>query len=350
MRYQREILKNVEGYTPGEQLNDADVVKLNTNENPYPPSTEVVEALRNFDAARLRKYPDPVATEFRRICAARYGLPGPEWLVAGNGSDELLSLTLRTFVDPGDVCLAPYPTYSLYEILCALHGCELTSIPLDAAFGLTPEVFQAQGRLLFLTRPNAPTGVSYPREEVARLCEAFPGIVLIDEAYADFAQDHCMDFVQRFDNVIVLRTFSKSFGLAGMRIGVAAARPELIQEFMKTKDSYNLNGLAQAAGIAAMQDHAYMQQSSCKIAGTRNWLAAELSRLGFEITPSQANFILAHWHRQPGAKALYETLRDRKILVRYFDADRLRDSLRITVGTPEECQALISALEEILAG
>lgn len=348
MRFQRDILKDVEGYTPGEQLNDPDVVKLNTNENPYPPSPRVVEAVHSFDAARLRKYPDPVAVEFRAICAKRFGLPGPEWVVAGNGSDELLSLVLRTFVDPGDDCVAAYPTYTLYEVLCKLHGCELRYIQLDDQWQLGSAHFATTGRVFFLTRPNAPTGVAYARAEVARLCEGFPGIVVIDEAYADFAGDNCLDFVQRFENVIVLRTFSKSFGLAGMRIGVAAARPELIAEFMKTKDSYNLNAMSQAAGIAAMQDYDYMQERACTIAGTRQRVSAELTQLGFEVAPSQANFVLARWTGEPSAREIFEALREQKILVRYFDAERLRDCLRITVGTDVECAKLVAALREML--
>lgn len=348
VRFQRAILKDVEGYVPGEQLNDPDIIKLNTNENPYPPSPQVVQAVHGFDAVALRKYPDPVAVAFRAACAERFGLPGPEWVVAGNGSDEILSLVLRTFVDPGDDVVANYPTYTLYEVLCKLHGCDLRYIQTDDDYQLTGEHFSAQGRLFFLTRPNAPTGVTHPLEEVERLCENFPGIVVIDEAYADFSDDNCLDFVKRYDNVIVLRTFSKSFSLAGMRIGVAMARPEIINEFMKTKDSYNLNAVGQAVGLAAMRDFAYMQARAEQVKRTRARLTDDLRALGFRVPDSQTNFVLAHWYGEPSAKSIFETLRDHKILVRYFDADRLRDALRITIGTDEECLALVKALTKIL--
>jgi histidinol-phosphate aminotransferase len=348
VRFQRELLKDVEGYVPGEQMNDPGIIKLNTNENPYPPTPRATDALRAIDPTGLRKYPDPVAVRFRELGAERFGLPGADWLVAGNGSDELLSLILRTFVDPGDDVVANYPTYTLYEILAQLHGCTLRYIPSGPNYELTEEHFATTGRVFFLTRPNAPTGVSSTREEVARLCENFPGIVVIDEAYADFADDDCMDFVLRFDNVIVLRTFSKSFSLAGMRIGLAAARPEIIREFMKTKDSYNLNAVGQAVGIAALEDYAYMQEQAAKVKATRTQLVADLTALGFLVPPSQANFVLAKWAGSPDAKTIFQTLRDRKILVRYFDAEGLRDALRITVGTDEECAALISALKSVI--
>ena len=348
MRFQRAILKDVEGYVPGEQLNAPDIIKLNTNENPYPPAPEVLKAIHATTTDALRKYPDPVATELRATAARSFGLPDASWLVAGNGSDELLSLVLRTFVDPGDAIVAPYPTYSLYEVLCKLHGCDLRYIQLDDEYQLTGEHYAAQGRLFFLTRPNAPTGVAYSRDNVARLCENFPGIVVIDEAYADFAEDSCMDFAQRYDNVIVLRTLSKSYSLAGMRVGLAAARPEIIAEFMKTKDSYNLNAIAQAAATAAIESADTMQAHARRVIASRTRLRSDLISLGFEVAESQTNFLLARRPGQPTARDIYLALKERKILVRYFDADRLRDSLRITVGTDEECLALVRALMDML--
>lgn len=350
MKFQREILKAVEGYVPGEQpKSGTPIIKLNTNENPYPPSPKVIDALRAIGPEALRKYPDPVFTAFRSACAQRYGVPGPEWVMIGNGMDELLALALRTFTDPGDTIVATYPTYSLYEILCALHGTKIEYIDLSDDFQLAPAMFTARGRLCLLTRPNAPTGVASSREDVERLVKSFDGIVVIDEAYVDFADDSCVDFPQRFDNVIVMRTFSKSFSLAGMRIGTAVARPELIQEFLKTKDSYNMNAVAQAVGLAAMDDYAYMQASAARVKATRAALVASLQELGFCVPPSQTNFLLAQWGGSPSAKELYLALKARNILVRYFDHRRLQDALRITVGTDEECAALLTALREILA-
>lgn len=349
MSFQRALLRDVEGYTPGEQPQVPGIVKLNTNENPYPPSSRVIEALHALDAEQLRKYPDPVSTRFRAVCAERYGYPGPEWVMVGNGMDELLALALRSFVDPGDTVLAAYPTYTLYEVLCKLHGCTLQYVELDAEFQLTQAFFDTPARLCFLTRPNAPTGVSYPREIVERFCATFDGIVVIDEAYVDFADDSCMDLPRRFENVMVMRTFSKSFSLAGMRLGTVVAQPALIQEFLKTKDSYNLNAVAQAVGTAAMQDYVYMQSSAARVVKTRASLRAALIALGFDVPDSQTNFLLARWQGSPDAKTIFAALKERHIFVRYFAAPRLHDALRITVGTDAECDAFLAALRDILA-
>jgi len=350
MKYQRGLLAEVEGYTPGEQPKDTRVIKLNTNENPYPPSPRVLEALQALGPEAFRKYPDPVSTRFRSLCAEQFGYPGPEWVVVGNGMDELLSLVLRTFVDPGDTVLAPYPTYTLYEILCKLHGCTLHSVDLDEQFQLTEAHFNTPARLCFLTRPNAPSGVAVPREVMAQFCERFEGLVVIDEAYVDFCDDDCMDFARRYENAIVMRTFSKAFSLAGARIGLAVARPELINEFLKVKDSYNLSAFAQAAGIAAMEDYQYMRGRAKQIRQTRSRLAASLEELGFRVPPSQSNFLLAHWMGNPSARELFEALSAQRILVRYFNARRLQHALRITVGTDEECEALLEALRGLLKG
>ena len=345
MKYARDLLRPVAGYAPGEQPRDGVYIKLNTNENPYPPSPKVLGALQGISADELRKYPDPLSTAFRCACARQYGYPGPEWVLAGNGMDELLALALRTFVDPGDTVIATNPTYSLYGVLCQLHGCTFKLIDLDAEFQLTEEFFSTPARLALLTRPNAPSGVAVPREAVERLCKNFDGIVVIDEAYVDFCDDHCMDFAQRYENAIVMRTFSKSFSLAGLRIGVAVANPALIQEFMKTKDSYNMDACAQRAGLAAMEDYGYMLAQAEKVCATRSRLRSALLDLGFDIPPSQTNFLLARWRQAPSAKAIFEALRDRKILVRYFDLPGLQDALRITVGTDEECEALITGAQ-----
>lgn len=348
MKYQRELLKPVDGYVPGEQPQGRRFVKLNTNENPYPPSPRVKEALANFDLDRLRKYPDPVFREFREICAWRYGYEGADWIIAGNGMDELLALALRTFVDPGDDVLAMYPTYTLYEVLCALHGCNLKYVDLDENYGLTEGFFNTPARLCFFTRPNAPTGVAASRKEVERFCAAFDGIVVIDEAYADFADDTCIDLPKQFDNVIVMRTFSKSFSLAGMRIGTAVANPAIINEFLKTKDSYNMNAIAQAVGIAAMDDYAHMEASAGKVCTTRERVREELIAMGFDVPDSQTNFLLAHWHGKPDAKGIFDRLRENGIIVRYFNYRRLENALRITIGTDEECDELLTALREML--
>ncbi len=348
MKYSRRLLEQVQGYVPGEQPQTANVIKLNTNENPYPPSPKVIEAVRQIQADNLRRYPDPLSLTFRALCAERYGYPGPEWVVAGNGMDELLAMAVRTFADPGDTIVTTYPTYTLYETLALLHGARIEMVDLDDAFQLPPGFFETPGRICFLGRPNSPTGVSIPREDAERLCATFKGLVVIDEAYVDFAGDHCMDFPRRFENAIVMRTFSKSFSLAGMRIGLAVARPELISEFLKTKDSYNLDIVSQAAGVAAMGDYEHMLANVKRVCATRDRLTDGLLRLGFAVLPSQSNFVLAQWNRTPTAKTIFRELRARGIIVRYFEARRLQDALRISVGTDEETDRLLVALREIL--
>lgn len=348
MKYTRELLKDVEGYVPGEQPKVAGVIKLNTNENPYPPSPKVMEALRALSTDALRKYPDPLAVNFRRAYAGRFGYPGPEWVIAGNGMDELLALAIRTFVDPGDAVLASYPTYSLYEVLCQLHGCNSVYVDLDQNFQLTESFFATKARLCLLTRPNAPSGVSAPREAVERLCREFDGIVVIDEAYVDFGDDSCIDFPNRFENAIVMRTFSKSFSLAGMRLGTAVAQPAIINEFMKTKDSYNLDACSQAAALAAIQDYAYMEANVAKVRTTRARLRTALQQLGFDVPESQSNFLLARWNATPPAKEIFETLRKQNILVRYFNLRGLQNALRITVGTDTECDIVVHAIRGIV--
>lgn len=348
-KFGRDILRDVEGYTPGEQPRDGIYIKLNTNENPYPTSPKVIEALQSVSTEHLRKYPDPVAGALRRACAERYGVPGEEWIIAGNGMDEILALAIRAFVDPGDKLITVYPTYTLYDVLCQLHGCSLRAIPLDDDFQLSPDFFNEQGTLCFLTRPNAPTGIAYPKEEIENFCKSFKGIVLIDEAYVDFADDNCMDLPLQYDNVIVTRTFSKSYALAGLRIGVAVAQPALINEFIKIKDSYNMNYLSQKAALAAIQDNAYMEMRSEQIRKSRTQLRRQLLDLGFSVPESKSNFLLARWDGTPSAAVLFETLRNHHILVRYFNQPRLDNALRITVGTDEECDQLIQALKTIIA-
>ncbi|MCP4641705.1 MAG: histidinol-phosphate transaminase [bacterium] len=348
MKYGRAILKDVEGYVPGEQPKGGDVIKLNTNENPYPPSPKVAEALVALGPDAMRKYPDPVSGALREACAKQYGYDGAEWAIAGNGMDELLALVIRTFVDPGDAILTTYPTYTLYETLADLHGARIVGVDLDDGYQLPEAFFTTPARIAILPRPNAPTGVCAPRETVERLCREFDGIVVIDEAYVDFSDDNCMDFPKRFENAIVMRTFSKSFSLAGARLGVAVAQPEIIGEFLKTKDSYNLNAFTQAAGLAAISDYAYMEQNAAKIRATRARLTAALREFGFRVPDSQSNFVLAHWDGSPSAQGIFETLKSRAILVRYFGARRLDGALRITVGTDDETDALLAALRDII--
>ncbi|OGV71239.1 MAG: histidinol-phosphate transaminase [Lentisphaerae bacterium RIFOXYB12_FULL_65_16] len=349
MSYVRDDIQRMSGYVPGEQPRDRRYIKLNTNENPYPPSPEVGRALREFDPARLRLYPDPVAGGLRAVAGGLFGLSA-DWVLAGNGSDDLLTIAVRTFVDQGGRIAFPTPTYSLYESLAEIQGAACLQIDLDAEFELPPDIAtRAKGAsLLFLARPNAPTGRATPLERMRQVCRDFPGIVWIDEAYADFATDHCVGFVRDFPNVVVSRTLSKSYSLAGVRLGLAFARPELIAEMMKVKDSYNVNALTQVAAIAALKDQAHMQATAARIRATREQVTAALRDLGCKVLPSEANFLLVRTP-QP-AKAVMQQLREHGILVRYFARDRIDDSVRVTIGSEEEMAAFLAAMSEILGG
>ncbi len=348
MKYAREILRGVEGYVPGEQPKMPGMVKLNTNENPYPPSPRVLQALREVSTETIRKYPDPVSLALRSAVAERYGYAGPEWVVAGNGMDDVLAMTIRAFVDPGDTIASPYPTYTLYETLSALHGAVFKYVQLDGEYFLPEEIYETKARVIFVPRPNAPTGTTSPLKSIERLCKSFPGIVFVDEAYVDFAEDSCIDFPKEFENVIIGRTFSKAYALCGLRLGYAVARPELIAEFMKVRDSYNVNAIAQAGGLAAFGDEAYLEATVKRIKKNREWLTSALTDMGFWVPESRANFVLAHRKRAPFARDIFQALRERAIIVRYFDAPRLQDALRITVGSEAEIEKLIDALREIL--
>ncbi len=349
MKYQRELLKPLSGYVPGEQPKPGErIIKLNTNENPYPPSPRVMDAITAVGADGLRRYPDPNSVDLRKTAAELYGFAGPEWAIAGNGSDELLAMIIRTFSDPGDTIWSAYPTYSLYDTLVKLHGAKYASVDLDQDFNMTPEFFTRKGRVFFLARPNAPSGVSSPRAEVEKLCKSFDGLVVIDEAYADFDRDDCMDFPRRFENAIVTRTFSKSYSLCGLRAGLAFARPEVIAELMKTKDSYNLSAASQAGATAALRDQAHMKANAAKVIATRTRLVEQLRGIGFTVPESRGNYVLARWARRPSTKEIFTGLRDRKIVVRYFEARGLTDALRISVGTDAETDALLAAIREIV--
>jgi len=348
MKYGREMLKDVEGYVPGEQPKMPGIVKLNTNENPYPPSPRVLQAVQEISTETLRKYPDPVSLRLRETIAETYGAAGPDWVIAGNGMDDILSMAVRAFVDPGDAIVSPYPTYTLYETLAKLHGARMEYVDLDGEFQLPERFYATKARMCFIPRPNAPSGVASPLKAMERLCTEFQGLVFIDEAYADFAQDNCLGFPRAFENAIVGRTFSKAYSLCGLRLGFAIARPEIVRELMKVKDSYNVNAAAQAAGVVALADTEHFGSCIGRIRKNREWLTQVLEGMGFRLPASQANFVLAQWTGTPSAREIFEKLRERVIVVRYFDAPRLRDALRITVGSEREIEALIDALRGIV--
>ena len=345
--YFRPEIDAIAGYVPGEQPKLPDLIKLNTNENPYPPSPRVAEVLRTFDISRLRRYPDPTADALRDLFAADLGLRR-ENLIAGNGSDDLLTMVFRAFTAPDRPAAVFEPSYSLYPVLAAMQGAPVRRIPLAAGSFAYPEnaVEQAgDANLLLIARPNAPTGNCAPKELVRRYCREFDGIVLIDEAYADFAADNCAELAAEFPNVLVMRTFSKGSSMAGVRLGYAFGDATLIAGLMKLKDSYNLDQLSQEVAKVNYLDKAYRADCVAKIKAERERLAEKLTAMGFEVVPSQANFLFAAPPDGDGAGA-FAFLREHAVVVRYFAGSITGKYLRITVGTPAENDRLLAVLTE----
>ncbi len=343
----RPAIDAMEGYVPGEQPKDRRYVKLNTNENPYPPSPKVEEALRSLDVKTLCRYPDPVSTSLRDAAAELFDLDR-EWILAGNGSDDILTIAVRCFAQKDMPIASMDPSYSLYPILADIQDAPIRLIALDEQFQLPKDLLeQLEGcNLFFLTRPNAPTGIAYPMEQVRAICAGFDGIVFIDEAYVDFADDHCAALVKEYDNVIVCRTVSKSYSLANVRLGFAVANPELIAGMMKVKDSYNVSGLTQALAEAALRDQDYLNQSVQRIKTTRDRVARGLNELDFQVLDSQTNFLFA---KPPcDAAALFDGLKRNGVLVRYFSAEHTREWLRITVGTEDEMNEFLRMTKNLL--
>ena len=345
--YFRKDIDGMEGYAPGEQLNIPELIKLNTNENPFPPCPGVFQALANVDPARLRLYPNPTSDPVRDEIAKMFGLTRDN-VIACNGSDDTLSITVRCFSSATLPIACLRPSYTLYPTLAALHGAPVKYIDLADDFGMPDDILeQLKGTNLFLiARPNAPTGNSFPRELMEKICANYRGMVLIDEAYADFAADNCADFVNRFPNVIVSRTFSKSRSLAGLRFGFALAHPRTIEGMMKMKDSYNVSYLTQTLAIAALRDTDYFTDCVDKIRMAREMLLTGLLDLGFEVVPSETNFLFAAPPDGDGERCFRE-LRARNILVRYFPYPRTKRYVRISIGTSNQVVKLWAVLAEI---
>lgn len=352
IRSVRPAVQNMAGYAPGEQPKDGrPLVKLNTNENPFPPPPEVIEAVRAAVGESLRLYPEPSSRPVREAAARAYGLE-PDQVIAGNGSDDLLTMILRTFVDQGERVAAPDPTYSLYETLTHLQGGHFKTVPWNEDGSLPIEELAAIGaKVTFVVRPNAPTGHAVPLEQVLELCGrlADAGVVVLDGAYADFADDSGLPLLTAAENLIVTRTFSKSFSLAGLRIGLGFMHRSIAAQMHKVRDSYNLDRLAQAAAVAALENLDAFHGPIKAIRAERARVTAALREKGFTVPDSQANFVLAQVPGGDGKKWL-EALRGEAVLVRYFGNDpRLADKIRITIGTPEENDAFLAAVDRINA-
>lgn len=320
------------------------MVKLNTNENPYPASPTVVAAVERA-AATLHLYPAPLADGLRRRAAARFGV-GVDAVLVGNGSDELLSLCFKACTRPGDRVAYPWPTYSLYRTLADIAGC--VAVEARAADGRVPEeVVDAKARITFLCTPNSPLGYEIPREQILEVARSTSGLVVVDEAYVDFGGVTALPLLEHLDNVLVLRTLSKSYSLAGARIGFAVGRPDLIAELCKVKDSYNVSALAQAAGCAALDDSEWTARNVMRVRATRERVREELHRMGLEAPSSAGNFLWVDCGAKGGA-AVCLALREQGVLVRYFDAPGLYGGVRVTIGTDEQMDRFLDAMKTAL--
>ncbi len=349
MSYFRTAIDAMTGYIPGEQPKPGTkIIKLNTNENPYPPSPKAMEVLQNLDSEWLRRYPDPFAREFCQAVSDALGVP-TDWIIVGNGSDDLLNILVRCCAEGNErKVVYPMPTYVLYRTLSAIQPAQVVEVPYPPDFQLPiEELVAANGAITFIASPNSPSGHIVPLDDLRELAQKVSGIVAIDEAYVDFADYTALPLVEEFENVIVLRTLSKGYSLAGLRMGFGVANPQLLSGLFKVKDSYNIDAIAIGVGTAAMEDQAYKNACVEKVKLSRSKLIVELNNLGFTVLDSQGNFVLATPPEGNG-ESIYLALKEIGILVRYFKQAGLEDKLRITVGTEEQNQTLIEALVSLI--
>ena len=348
----RQEIHALAGYVPGEQPQGGKWIKLNTNENSYPPSPAVARAIIATTAGRtLAKYPDPLATVFRMRAAEVLGVD-PDWIICGNGSDDLLTILVRAFVGAGECLRIPYPSYILYRTLAGIQGAVCDE------FHFSPEWTLADGfaapqtaagaaiKLAIIANPNSPSGTLIPPTRIAELADRLPCAVVVDEAYGDFAEANCLNLVKHNPRVIVTRSFSKSYALAGLRFGFAVAQPQVIAELQKVKDSYNCDTLSVAAATAAIDDQSWLADNRAKIIATRQRLTAALRELGFHPQESQANFVWCTHPERPH-KPVYEALKAQGILVRFMNYDGWGNGLRFTVGTDAEIDAFLTCMKTI---
>ena len=343
-------IRRLEPYMPGEQPASKHVVKLNTNENPYQPSPRCARALKDFDLDRLRRYPDPVFTELRGALAALASTT-PEHVFVGTGSDEILSLMARAFVEDDESIGSLDPSYSLYRTLAAIRNVKWRGSPAAAAKSgaALAKSLHPSTSLFFWTNPNAPTGEFAEPEEIAAFAKAFRGVTVVDEAYADFARGNCLALAAapRNRSLIVMRTFSKSYSLAGLRVGWCVGPEDLIEALYKVKDSYNVDAVAQAVALAAVRDQEWMRGNVRRIVATRNRFTAALKARGWDVIPSESNFVFARPPKTQRAAKLFAALKAKDIFVRYFKGSKTGDRLRITIGTDAQMKKLTKAIDEL---
>ena len=356
MTYERDNIRAMQGYTSGEQPDDARTIKLNTNENPYPPAPGVSEALRAFDPIDLRRYPPATARPLRTQIAALHGLAENE-VIATRGGDELLRLLITTFVEPGRAIGTTRPSYSLYGVLAAIHDSPVFEVDLTDDFGLPADFAADCNRndcaLTLIVNPHAPSGRLFSAEEIRAVASESKGVVLVDEAYVDFVDPgiryDVLPLLREFDNLIVLRTLSKGYSLAGLRLGYGLGPASLIQPMLqKTRDSYNLDAVSQVIAASALADQTYARSTWEKVRSERVRMEPALQGLGFTTWPTQTNFLLAKVPDDgPSAADVYAHLKNRGVLVRFFGTAGMDDKLRVTVGTPDENQRLLNLLNEL---
>lgn len=339
----RKNVDRLEAYVPGEQPVGTDVIKLNTNENPYPPSSGVLKALARVDGDLLRRYPPPACSPLKKRLAELHGCR-EENVFVGNGSDEVLALCTRAFVENEGTIGYMVPSYSLYPVLADIRGVRKAETELGPDFAWRKPRSGVGVSLFFLTTPHAPTGMLYARADVVNLCETCDGVVVLDEAYADFSREHFMDLALEHENVLVVRSLSKSYSLAGLRVGYAVGPEALVEALCKIKDSYNVSAVAQTVALAAVEDQAGMRRHVEKVRATRERLASRLRALGYTVFPSETNFL---WVRPGGtpAKDFFSRLRECGIVVRYFPGARTGEFVRISVGTDRDVDTLLDVVE-----
>lgn len=345
MTYFRPEIAAMSGYVPGEQPQAGKFIKLNTNENPYPPSAKVVRAIQQAAESGLMRYPDPLGNAFRDRAADVLGVPR-DWILCGNGSDDILTIVTRALVGVGQRLRLPYPSYILYKTLAQLQAAAWDEVPFRDDWTLPPEFAAATEdlRLVFLPNPNSPTGTMVARDAILQLADRLPCPLLVDEAYADFADENCVDLVAKHERIMVSRTLSKSYALAGLRFGYLIAQPHLIEQFTKVKDSYNCDALSIAGATAAIDDQVWLRENVARVRQTRRQLADGLQQLGFAVLPSQANFVWCTHANHPAA-TLYERLKQNRVLVRYMNYPGWQAGLRISVGSGEQVEALLALLK-----
>ncbi|HEV3416595.1 MAG TPA: histidinol-phosphate transaminase [Pirellulales bacterium] len=348
MSFVRSDIAAMQGYVPGEQPRGGKFIKLNTNENPYPCSGAVVRAIERALEQGLQRYPDPMAEAFRRRAAEVLGVE-PSWILCGNGSDDILTIATRAFVGQGELLRLPYPSYILYKTLAQLQGAQSEEVRFRADWSLGDD-FSARRdglKLAFLPNPNSPSGTMLSPDQIRDLADRLPCPLLVDEAYVDFAEASCLRLVAENEKILVSRSLSKSYALAGLRFGFVVARPQVIEQLIKIKDSYNCDSLSIAGATAAIDDQAWLTENRAKVVASRRRLTDGMRRLGFASVESQANFV---WNPHPllAVRPLYERLKAERILVRYMDYAGWGDGLRVSVGTDEQIDACLAALERMV--